>query len=121
MADREGKGLGGRIRRFREAAGLSQTELGDRLGVSYQQVQKYERGANRVSVDALIRIARALGQPFSAFVEAEAGKTPSVAEPRPEYGLSRDERDLIKAWRELPDDKLRSACLHLLRAAGRAR
>lgn len=121
MAERESKSLGGRIRRYRESAGLSQTELGDRLGVSYQQVQKYERGANRVSVDALVRIARALGHPLSAFLEAEAGRSPSVAEPRPEYGLSRDERDLLKAWRDLPDDKVRSACLHVIKAAGRHR
>ncbi len=52
---------GRRICAVRRAAGLTQAELAEHLGVSFQQVQKYERGMNRVSVSALYRIARALG------------------------------------------------------------
>jgi len=122
MADREGKALGGRIRRYRESAGLSQSDLGERLGVSYQQIQKYERGVNRMSVDTLVKLARFLGQPLSAFVDAD-GKGGAVSEPRPDYGTpaSKEERELLRAWRELPDEKLRTACLSLIKAAGRPR
>jgi transcriptional regulator with XRE-family HTH domain len=123
MSEKEGKGLGARIRRFREQAGLSQTELGDKLGVSYQQIQKYERGANRVSVETLVRLGRILNHPLVAFLDTgESGQARggSVAESRPEYGpLSKDERELIKAYRDLPDDKLRAACLLTLKAAAR--
>lgn len=52
--------VGARIRIRRKALGLSQSDLGDRIGVSFQQVQKYERGANRVSASALAAIAKAL-------------------------------------------------------------
>ena len=72
MADKDGKGMGAKVRRLREAAKLSQTELGDKLGVSYQQVQKYERGVSRLSVDTLLRLARALDQPIAAFLPAGA-------------------------------------------------
>lgn len=123
MAERDLKGLGARIRRHRQQAGLSQADLGEKLGVSYQQVQKYERGANRVSVETLVRLAKALGLPLSSFVDADggAGKGLSVSEAKPEYaaGLSKEEKDLLKAWRELADDKLRSAFLQTLRAASR--
>lgn len=55
--DRE---IGGRIKARREELRLSQTRLGDALGVTFQQVQKYERGTNRVSASSLILIAEAL-------------------------------------------------------------
>lgn len=123
MSEREGKGVGARIRRFREQAGLSQGELGERLGVSYQQIQKYERGTNRVSVDTLVRLGRILNHPLVAFldpVETGQGRGGTVAEARPDYApLTREERDLLKAYRELPDDKLRSAFLLTLKSAAR--
>src|SRR5690348_1507474 len=52
--------VGRRIRLQRLARGLSQTELGNELGVTFQQVQKYEKGANRVGAGRLSRIAEAL-------------------------------------------------------------
>lgn len=124
MADKDGKALGQRIKRHRESAGLSQTQLGDKLGISYQQIQKYERGVNRLSVETLLRMARALGLPAAALLEpGEGPRGGQVAEPRPEYGqpAGREERELIKAWREVADEKVRSACLVLLRAAARKR
>ena len=48
------------LRRRREAAGLSQEALAEQCGVSFQQIQKYENGANRISVSRLVLIARAL-------------------------------------------------------------
>jgi hypothetical protein len=53
-------------------------------------------------------------------LEADPGKASTVAEPRPDYAaLSRDERDLLKAWRELSEDKVRAAFLTALKAASR--
>jgi transcriptional regulator with XRE-family HTH domain len=52
--------IGARVRLLREKRKMSQTALGDRIGVSFQQVQKYERGTNRISASALFQIARAL-------------------------------------------------------------
>ena len=53
--------IGARIRARRRQLGLSQSELADQLGVSFQQVQKYERGANRVAASTLVATAEALG------------------------------------------------------------
>lgn len=61
------KSLGQKIRTRRVAAGMSQSELGEALGVSFQQIQKYERGVNRVSAVRLEQIAGALGESISYF------------------------------------------------------
>ncbi|GAA0655518.1 helix-turn-helix domain-containing protein [Brevundimonas lenta] len=55
--------VGERIRAERMAAGLTQTQLGAAVGVTFQQIQKYERGVNRVSASTLARAAKALGVP----------------------------------------------------------
>lgn len=59
--------VGQRIRARRMAKGMSQTELGQMLGVTFQQVQKYEKGVNRVGAGRLVRVAEALDVPVSFF------------------------------------------------------
>ena len=73
-ADRIDKHVGKRIREAREAAGLSQTRIGEALGVSFQQIQKVERGLNRVSASRLYRIARITEQDIAWFF----AKVPAV-------------------------------------------
>ncbi len=55
------QGVGERIRARRRQLHISQTKLGDAIGVSFQQIQKYEKGANRISASKLNQIARVLG------------------------------------------------------------
>jgi transcriptional regulator with XRE-family HTH domain len=62
--------VGQRIRARRMAKGMSQTDLGSRLGVTFQQVQKYEKGVNRVGAGRLVRVAEALDAPVSFFFGA---------------------------------------------------
>ena len=59
---------GQRIREARMAARMSQEDLGNKLDVSFQQIQKYEKGTNRVSVGRIQQIAEALGKPVSFFL-----------------------------------------------------
>src|ERR1043166_8592029 len=59
--------VGQRIRARRMAKGMSQTELGELVGVTFQQVQKYEKGINRVGAGRLVRVAEALDVPVSFF------------------------------------------------------
>jgi len=59
--------VGQRIRARRMAKGMSQTELGEMLGVTFQQVQKYEKGINRVGAGRLVRVGEALDVPVSFF------------------------------------------------------
>jgi transcriptional regulator with XRE-family HTH domain len=66
--------VGSRIRLRRTLLGLSQETLGDRIGLTFQQVQKYERGANRVSAGMLWRLGQVLDCPISFFFDdAPAG------------------------------------------------
>ena len=68
--------VGGRVRERRLQAGLSQLALAERLGVTFQQVQKYEAARNRISASTLFRLSQALGVPpghfFEGYVEVEA-------------------------------------------------
>ena len=91
--------IGSRLRSERQARGLSQTELGAALGVTFQQVQKYERGVNRVSASTLFRAATALGLPIAAFFpEASAGKQETGAGSMPGAGaLARISREMSPA------------------------
>jgi transcriptional regulator with XRE-family HTH domain len=71
-----------RVRTLRLRRGLSQTELSEALGVTFQQVQKYERGANRISAGRLYQIAKVLGVPvafFFADFKGRRGGTPAQA------------------------------------------
>jgi transcriptional regulator with XRE-family HTH domain len=69
--------LGKRIRLRRVEQKISQAELGDKLGVSFQQVQKYEKGTNRVGAHRLTQIATALDVPLTFFYEGD-GKNREV-------------------------------------------
>ncbi len=66
--------IGKRIRVRRAALGISQAELADRIGMSFQQVQKYERGANRIASSILVRVADALGCAPGDLLTAAKGK-----------------------------------------------
>ena len=63
------KVLGERIKSQREKLGLTQSDLGRSIGKTFQQVQKYEKGANRVAVSTLLRIAPALGKKPEFFIK----------------------------------------------------
>jgi transcriptional regulator with XRE-family HTH domain len=71
--------VGLRIRAARLAAGLSQERLGNELGVTFQQVQKYEKGSNRVGASRLSDTAKVLSVPVSFFFENDAGNDKSKA------------------------------------------
>lgn len=70
--------LGRRVRTQRLAAGMSQQALAGKLGISFQQLQKYEKGANRISVSRMRQIAEHLGVPFSHFVADNAKSEPAA-------------------------------------------
>src|ERR1700749_3490946 len=67
--------VGARIRMRRRIQGVSQEKLADALGLTFQQVQKYERGANRVSASKLYEIAAALKAPVAYFFDGLADPT----------------------------------------------
>jgi len=85
--------VGRLVRVHRMARGLSQTELANRVGVTFQQVQKYESGANRISMGRLTRIARVLGVSVTYLLAGSRQAAPR--------SNSRDEAKLAEATRML--------------------
>ena len=71
-ADADGR-IGERVRAARMAAGLNQTELGAAAGISFQQIQKYENGRDRISASCLQVLAKALGVPAASLLDPENG------------------------------------------------
>src|SRR5579863_3439216 len=72
--------VGSRVRIRRMLIGMSQEKLGDLLGLTFQQVQKYEKGVNRIGAGRLYEIARILGVPIEFFYEGVAGGASGFAE-----------------------------------------
>ena len=108
------KQIGIKVKRIREARGMSQMELAEEVGVSFQQVQKYEKGINRISAERIQQIARALGTPVNTFFEKES--VSMVSEPSLEYSpMSQEEAKLLQLFREIDDGKIRDALVHQLR------
>lgn len=102
--------VGNLIREIRKAAGISQMQLAEKIGVSYQQVQKYEKGVSEISISRLYQIAEALEVPLTSFLIAE--EEAMVSEPLATYGkLSEKEAALIKLFRRIDNKKIRDGLL----------
>ncbi len=102
--------VGGRLKQARMMAGMSQEELGLGIGVSFQAVQKYEHGENRLSASRLFRAAKLLGRSVSFFFD----KLQTTAPEPDETGLSRDEINLLRDFRRIASENVRD---HLLQVA----
>ncbi len=123
--------VGRLLRERRLALGISQERLGALLGVTYQQVQKYERGANRIGSSRMHDLCRVLGVRVSYFFdEPEAAEAAGLAEAAPSgfdlTGASgtdlpgREAQELLAAFRRIGDPEIRRRLVDLARAlAGR--
>ncbi|MCD8570391.1 MAG: helix-turn-helix domain-containing protein [Alphaproteobacteria bacterium] len=97
------KEIGQRIKALRKQRGLSQSRLAQAIGVTFQQVQKYESGKNRLSVGMLVEISQALQCSVQVLLSAE------------ETGvLSKAEYSVLSRWRNLPSEKHREIVHTLL-------
>ena len=79
--------LGRRLRRRRRLLGLTQQQLALQVGIRFQQIQKYECGANRISAARLWQLSEALETPVSYFYDG-AGESPDNSQPRPDAPLA---------------------------------
>lgn len=124
MANARGAGtfdkeLGRRIRERRLEIGVSQEALADALGVTFQQVQKYERGVNRVAASRLADIAFALDVPVERFYEAAAQSPTKKKLPRDEVAdlmRTQDGLDLARAFTSISGRRLRQRVIDLAQA-----
>lgn len=64
--------IGQNLKNLRIESGLSQADLGDRIGVSFQQIQKYEKGSNRIAGGTIVTLSEALNAPIHSFFEGVA-------------------------------------------------
>jgi transcriptional regulator with XRE-family HTH domain len=113
------------MRERRTLLGVSQEQLADALGLTFQQVQKYERGSNRLSASRLYQLARLLDVPIAWFFETidinppsgRARKEPDLADGPDAHTLSRRETlDLVRAYSRIGDRKLRRKVFAMARA-----
>jgi transcriptional regulator with XRE-family HTH domain len=109
--------VGQRIKIQRLSAGLSQTKLGENVGVTFQQVQKYEKGANRVGIGRLTRIARVLNVSVNSFFEGQ-DTIDRVAQTGAESPLSLLTQPLafrlLQAYSTLADGEMRRSIVELV-------
>jgi len=105
--------VGERIRLRRTEAGLTQEQLASALDISYQQIQKYETGANRVSAGRMLEIARKLGVEVGDFFE---GLQDSGAGPPLEHGgHQRSAIELVRTFGQIKDPEVRAAIAGLVK------
>ena len=112
--------VGNRVRIRRMLIGMSQEKLGDLLGLTFQQVQKYEKGVNRIGAGRLYEIARILGVPIEFFYEGVAGGASGFAEaesaPLMEFVSSGEGMQLSLAFMKIKDPKVRKRMLDLVKS-----
>jgi transcriptional regulator with XRE-family HTH domain len=104
--------VGRNVRIWRMVKGLSQAQLANRVGVTFQQVQKYEVGGNRIGTGRLVKIAAILGVPISALFEGTTGADPS----RPLLALVSDRRSfrLAHAFAAVKDNRCRLSLVNMV-------
>jgi transcriptional regulator with XRE-family HTH domain len=115
--------IGHRIRERRRVIGVSQGQLARAVGVTFQQVQKYERGTNRVSFSRLMEIVRALGCELNDLTEGLESDQPTPVLGASQQLMAQDgASELLKAYAALDNKSLRQALLQHARAlAGAAK
>lgn len=119
--------VGSRVRMRRMLLGMSQEKLGEQLGLTFQQIQKYEKGVNRIGASRLYDMATVLGVPVQFFYEDAPGKSANQPEaegfaetPDESYVIeflsSRDGLELNKAFVKIEDQRLRRTVIDLVRS-----
>jgi transcriptional regulator with XRE-family HTH domain len=122
--------VGSRVRLRRNMLGLSQEKLGEAIGLTFQQVQKYERGANRVGASRLYDLSRVLDVPVSFFFEDIAPGEDIAARPGglAETGegyeadpmLKRETLELVRAYYKIADPHIRRRLFDLAKALAKS-
>ena len=115
------KEIGSRMRMRRMLIGMSQEKLGEMLGLTFQQVQKYEKGTNRISVSRMIDIANVLGVDIHFFFEGLTGGKKvggGFAEPAQpafvsDFMATQEGHQLMRAFTKIQNPKARRAVVQL--------
>ena len=130
--------VGARLRIRRKVMGLSQTQVADALGITFQQIQKYERGSNRIGSSRLFEFAKVLDVPVSYFFEempsnALSGRPMSGRGKKGGFGeagtpfeqekdplIKRETLELVRAYYKIRESKVRKRIFEMVKAVGAA-
>lgn len=120
--------VGGRLRLRRTLAGMSQEKLGEAIGLTFQQVQKYERGANRIGASRLFDLSRVLDVPvgffFDEMSDEVAARSPSqirgmpeqVQDVGPDPMIKRETLELVRAYYKIVDPNVRKRLFEMTKS-----
>ncbi len=122
--------VGARLRVRRTLLGMSQTTVGDAIGLTFQQMQKYEKGTNRISASRLFALSRLLDVPIEYFFDdmptAVAASSPTLgggkAKKPPSYELDpmarRETLELVRAYHKITDPEIRKRLFEMTKTLG---
>ena len=122
--------VGSRLRLRRTLKGMSQEKLGEAVGLTFQQIQKYEKGANRIGASRLYEFAQILEVPPSFFFDdlpnvpsadpltglSESGARPFDHEPAPDPLMKRETLELVRAYYRISDPAVRKRIFELVKS-----
>ncbi len=124
--------VGARLRQRRTLLGMSQTTLGDAIGLTFQQVQKYEKGSNRISASRLFALTRVFDVPIEFFFDdmptAVAASSPAQGGGRtkkppryePDPMATRETLELVRGYYKIRDPEIRKRLFELTKTLGAA-
>jgi transcriptional regulator with XRE-family HTH domain len=114
--------VGSRVRQRRVLTGLSQSRLGEQIGVTFQQMQKYESGANRISASRLYRLSQVLGIQVQYFFDDVPDKAvplgSTATAPNSDEDVpttARESLELLRSYYAIDDAELRRSIRHLVK------
>ena len=125
--------VGARVRVRRTLLGMTQTNLGDAIGVTFQQVQKYENGANRISASRLFDLSQILDVPIEYFFDdmpadiaasslatKKRGKAKKPPSYQPDPMAKRETLELVRAYYKIGEPQIRKRLFEMVKALGAA-
>ncbi len=124
--------VGTRVRLRRTLLGMTQTGLGDAIGLTFQQVQKYERGVNRIGSSRLYDLARVLEVPINFFFDeipkdvaakyggASKGMAEGAEEFDPDIVSKRETLELVRAYYKIESPQVRKRLFEMVKALGKS-
>ncbi len=122
--------VGSRVRQRRTLLGMTQTNLSDAIGMSFQQMQKYETGANRISASRLFALSRVLDVPIEYFFDdmptavaasspaKDGGKAKKLPSYEPDPMAKRETLGLVRAYYKITDPEIRKRLYELAKVLG---
>lgn len=109
------KHIGERLKQIRKQKGMTQEDLAEKLGITFQQIQKYENGKNRISFSNMVELSRYLQVSLDSFLDSPA--LASEMSDQEQVAISQKETDeLLKVYYSLEDPKLRKNLVKLVKS-----